>query len=97
MRTVPMMLAAGIIAVTPVPSTAHSWYPHSCCHGRDCGPAKVVEWREDGSRVVQRISDGKTVVVPKGYLIQISRDGALHVCINEYTDELMCIFDGAGV
>lgn len=96
MRTLVIFLIAVAYATIPVPTKAHEWYPKRCCSGQDCGPAKVIRHNPDGSRVVQRLSDGATVVVPPGFPMGVSQDGELHVCIGLHSKELLCLFDGAG-
>lgn len=61
------------------PAHAHSWYPHECCNGHDCGPADRVETLPDGR---MRIHVGNLWAdTPRGFASRPSKDGAAHACI----------------
>ncbi|MGE3915683.1 MAG: hypothetical protein AB7F78_08295 [Hyphomicrobiaceae bacterium] len=78
-------LVAGMIGLSvglaPVRARAHSWYPHDCCHDRDCKPADSIEVDERGDFEVRVGND--RVWVPKSFAIRPSQDSRIHICYRE--------------
>jgi hypothetical protein len=65
---------------------AHGWYPHECCHDRDC--SEIISDRvrtEPGGYVI----DGRFHVAQRD--VRTSRDGNYHACFPQ-PDRLLCFF-----
>ena len=87
-----------IVACMVLRAHAHDWYPHECCHNRDCAPADSIEQVPTGklaaagmifgpgsnlpSMLVIKTKHG-TVVVPEGFARKASPDGQWHACIRD--------------
>ena len=59
-------------------ATAHSWYPHECCHDNDCRPVPCAELSYRDKDVVWRKH-----IYFNGRMIRESKDGNCHVCVKE--------------
>ena len=44
------LLAAALMLVNGA-AVAHSWYPHECCHDKECRPVPCAELHYDGDSV----------------------------------------------
>lgn len=83
-------------------ANAHSWYPYSCCSDRDCAPVLRITYNPDGSMIMATTyySQVVNVLIPKGYLLQPSKDAEAHVCVKSPTTaqrlgayyEPLCVF-----
>lgn len=63
----------------------HSWYPITCCSGKDCYPVPCDQLIEqtDGSVLYHGINFMASMVHP-------SQDALCHVCLNTYG--AICVF-----
>ena len=72
---------------------AHSWYPKECCTGKDCAPVEKVTWLvPTGGGLPQLVvtSTLGTAVVPHDLPVRESKDGRMHVCIQDVW--VVCLF-----
>jgi hypothetical protein len=76
-----------------VPARAHSWYPKECCSGNDCAPVEKVAWlMPAGKGLPQLVVTSKigTAIVPHDLPVRESKDGRMHVCIQDVW--VVCLF-----
>ena len=69
---------------------AHSWYDPICCSDRDCRPAQKGEivFESEG---IRHVPSGQTL--PYGHKnVRVSRDFENHVCINQISGRLLCVY-----
>lgn len=67
-------------------ASAHSWYPHECCHDNDCAEISADRVRtEAGGYVI----DGRFHVLQRD--VRTSPDGNYHGCFPA-KDRLICFF-----
>jgi hypothetical protein len=81
------------IAFVCSPASAHSWYPKECCSGRDCAPVEKVTWLVPaGGGLPQLVvtSTVGTAVIPHDLPVRESKDGRMHVCIQDVW--VICLF-----
>ena len=71
------MLAAAVMLFNGS-ATAHSWYPHECCHDGDCRPVPCAELSYRNKDLVWRQH-----LYFSGPMIRESKDGNCHVCVKE--------------
>lgn len=91
MKTSAVILAS-LIALASLlfilsPAFAHSWYPHECCHDKDCAEIADNRVRQDGAGGY--IVDGKFPVHRSQ--VKTSPDGHYHACFPN-PDLLLCFF-----
>lgn len=71
-----------LVAATVVQQArAHDWYPHECCHDRDCVVAVSLEKLPDGSMRVETAT--ATAVVPRHFAVRVSPDQHVHACLRK--------------
>ena len=93
------VLTAGSGLIWQEAALAHDWYPIECCHQADCAPVHsvvpIAPTRLGGSpRLIVTTRHGMTLV-PEGILVQESKDGRTHICMNAdpYGDKgVACLF-----
>jgi hypothetical protein len=92
-----MLSAAIAIVVSTVhlcsPAGGHSWYPQECCSGRDCAPVEKINWlvlANDGLPQLVVTSAIGTAVIPHDMPERGSKDGRMHVCIQDVW--AICLF-----
>jgi hypothetical protein len=81
------------ILLLGAPARAHSWYPKECCTGKDCAPVEKVTWLvPTGGGLPQLVvtSPLGTAVVPHDLPARESKDGRMHVCIQDVW--VVCLF-----
>ena len=90
----PFVLAAALTVAISTAALSHSWYPASCCSGRDCQPLPidhVVETR-DGWHI-KTCSPTRPICID-GFVARgkekVSQDGGYHVCFN--ASRIICLF-----
>lgn len=78
-------------------ATAHSWYPHECCHDRDCAVVEATEFLKSGELRVTTVHG--VGLVRDDTSIRASRDNSMHACLRQIgPDEehlgwqLICLF-----
>ena len=84
---------AAFLMLSPVPATAHDWYPYECCHYMDCAPVDRVEQSGPGGMTVT--SRHGTAVVPESMPRRESRDQRMHVCMQPSRGgsmRVICVF-----
>jgi hypothetical protein len=67
-----------------VPASAHSFYPHRCCHGQDCFPIEASEVRVLRNGGYQLVHSGEVFAHPNSIdpirKAEFSPDGRYHRC-----------------
>jgi hypothetical protein len=81
----PIILVLAFLLVTAA-AHAHSWYPSSCCSGRDCDVLAESRVSAHGSGY---IVDGRFIVPPSQ--VRRSMDGRFHGCFPT-PNELRCFW-----
>jgi hypothetical protein len=56
-----------------------TWYPHDCCHDKDCQPVTTVRQTPEG--LWMTMPDGTTVLVDVEEPRRPSRDMRWHICL----------------
>ena len=93
-------VALSVVAGTaiPAPAKAHAWYPHECCHDKDCAPvesmAPIVPAGGGAPQVVVASKHGKAIL-RRSASIRESKDSRMHVCMGRYDTgdmEVICLF-----
>jgi hypothetical protein len=81
------------IVLLSEPTAAHSWYPKECCSGNDCAPVEKATWLvPTGAGLPQLVvtSGVGTAIVPHNFPVRDSKDGRMHVCIQDVW--VICLF-----
>jgi hypothetical protein len=87
-----LWLVAAIV-LWSAPVGAHSWYPKECCSGNDCAPVEKATWlvpADDGLPQLVVTSGIGTAIVPHNFPVRDSKDGRMHVCIQDVW--VICLF-----
>ena len=82
----------------PAPVNAHDWYPHECCHDKDCAPVEsmtqIVPAGGGSSQIIVASKHGKAIL-RRSSPIRESPDNRMHVCMGRYDTgdmEVICLF-----
>jgi hypothetical protein len=89
--TIIWLVAAVVLSSAQV--GAHSWYPKKCCSGNDCAPLEKATWLVPaGGGLPQLVvtSGVGTAIVPHNFPVRDSKDGRMHVCIQDVW--IICLF-----
>jgi hypothetical protein len=81
------------IVLWSAPAGAHTWYPKECCSGQDCAPVEKATWLiPAGGGLPQLVvtSSIGTAIVPHDLPVRDSKDGRMHVCIQDVW--VICLF-----
>lgn len=73
-----LMTIIFLIAYT-IKSQAHSWYPPSCCDGKDCAPVMSSKLRDDGK--LEITTEHGTAIVGDFIERMPSQDEKMHACL----------------
>jgi hypothetical protein len=79
-----LWLVAAIV-LWSAPVGAH-WYPKEYCSGNDCAPVEKATWlvpADDGLPQLVVTSGIGTAIVPHNFPVRDSKDGRMHVCIQD--------------
>jgi hypothetical protein len=88
-----MLSLAAAVVLWSGPASAHSWYPKECCSGKDCAPVEKTTWFVPlGGGLPQLVvtSAVGTAIVPHDFPVRESKDGRMHVCIQDVW--IVCLF-----
>lgn len=89
----PAVTCATLLVLGSSASTAHDWYPTSCCSEKDCRPLTEAK----GESVLESVEgwklwDGRTIPRRKA---RVSPDGKFHLCENS-AKHILCFFAPPG-
>jgi hypothetical protein len=94
-----LFVNAGLLASTSAYS--HDWYPHDCCHDKDCSPVDSVTWfvPPGGGKPLMIVASKHGVgVVLDNVSLRESKDSRMHVCLQKPSSDpfddssIICLF-----
>src|SRR4051812_21801079 len=97
-------LLLSLLGSSPVvssPAFSHDWYPHECCHDRDCAVVSQAAWvapASGGQRLLVVTTELGTAVVPNELPRRNSNDGRMHACFQHAPSDpfgdfaVICLF-----
>ncbi len=96
--TVSAIFAVTIFGTTAPSASAHDWYPHECCHDKDCAPVESmtrIAPAGDGTPYMVVTSKHGKAILRRDFPTRESKDSRMHVCLGQYDTgekEVMCLF-----
>ena len=96
--SVSAIFAVTIFGATAPSASAHDWYPHECCHDKDCAPVESmtrIDPAGDGTPYMVVTSKHGKAILRRDFPTRESKDSRMHVCLGQYDTgekEVICIF-----
>jgi hypothetical protein len=96
--SVSAIFAVAIFGATAPSASAHDWYPHECCHDKDCAPVEsmtLITPAGGGTPYMVVASKHGKAILRRDFPTRESKDSRMHVCLGQYDTgekEVICIF-----
>jgi hypothetical protein len=96
--SVAAIFAVTIFGVTAPSASAYDWYPHECCHDKDCAPVEsmtLITPAGGGAPYMVVASKHGQAILRRDFPTRESKDSRVHVCLGQYDTgekEVICIF-----
>jgi hypothetical protein len=96
--SVSAIFAVTIFGATAPSASAHDWYPHECCHDKDCAPVEsmtLITPAGGGAPYMVVASKHGKAILRRDFPTRESKDSRMHVCLGQYDTgekEVICIF-----